>query len=348
MTLMPPGEHLDGTTAERAHLHLLLACFRASPPPMRLPEVTGHPLPELLGTGTIDPDVFRTGHAVMAARYEQIGIRALLPLERVWAGTRSAAGPGTARSHGGFHHPAQGYRHIQMDAAVTVSGDLTGQTPASPQAAALDLVRSYAHDCLHYATFRRYRLTDRGEIARVQYGINFRQPDGRTYSAPDVPGDGPTRNLGIVIEGATDAEATAIARQAAQSCGITSANPAGHARAGFRGRHGHRHRRRHRGRALVRPSLRPVPGQVRQHDHPPVPCAPECTRLQSRRRPQPDRRRHDQRRPSPVGSLAGHQARLRQLRHDVPRPSSWCRARTGQVMPHRAARPRSSSARSAR
>jgi len=221
MTFMPPGEHLDGTTPECAHLHLLLACFRASPPPMRLPEVTGHPLPEVLGTGIIDPEVFHTGYAIMAARYEQLGIRALLPLERVWAGTRSAARPGTARSYGGFHHPAQGYRHVQMDAAVTVFGDLTGRTPVSPQAAALDLVRSYAHDCLHYATFRRYRLTDRGEIARVQYGINFRQPDGRTYSAPDSPGDGPTRNLGIVMEGATDAEATAIARQAAQSCGTT-------------------------------------------------------------------------------------------------------------------------------
>jgi hypothetical protein len=221
VTLMPPGEHLDGTTAECAHLHLLLACFRASPPPMRLPGVTGRPLPDVLGTGVIDADVFNTGYAIMAARYEQLGIRALLPLERVWAGTCSAAGPGTARGYGGFHHPAQGYRHIQMDAAVTVFGDLTGQTPASPQAAALDLVRSYAHDCLHYATFRRYQLTDRGEIARVQYGINFRQPDGRTYSAPDTPGDGPTRNLGIVMEGATDAEATAIARQAAQSCGIT-------------------------------------------------------------------------------------------------------------------------------
>lgn len=72
-----------------------------------------------------------------------------------------------------------------------------------------------------HATFRRYRLSDRGEIARVQYGINFRQPDGRTYSAPDIPGDGPTRNLGIVMEGATDSEATAIARKTAQSCGIT-------------------------------------------------------------------------------------------------------------------------------
>jgi hypothetical protein len=224
MTFMPPGEHLDGTTPECAHLHLLLACFRASPPPMRLPGVTGRPLPEVLATGIIDPDVFHTGYGIMAARYEQLGICALLPLERVWAGTCSAAGPGTARGYGGFHHPAQGYRHVQMDAAVTVFGDLTGQTPVSPQAAALDLVRSYAHDCLHYATFRRYRLTDRGEIGRVQYGINFRQPDGRTYSAPDIPGDGPTRNLGIVMEGATDAEATSIARQAAQSCGITSAD----------------------------------------------------------------------------------------------------------------------------
>jgi hypothetical protein len=112
-----------------------------------------------------------------------------------------------------------------MDAAVTLFGDLAGQAPASPQSAALDLIRSYAHDCLHYATFRRYRLTDRGEIARVQYGISFRQPDGRTYSAPDDPGDGPTRNLGIVMEGATDAEATAVARQAAATCGTIVMDP---------------------------------------------------------------------------------------------------------------------------
>ena len=108
-----------------------------------------------------------------------------------------------------------------MDAAVTVSGDLTGQTPGVAAGRRAGPGVLYAHDCLHYATFRRYRLTDRGEIVRVQYGINFRQSDGRTYSAPDIPGDGPTRNLGIVMEGATDAEATAIARQAARSCGIT-------------------------------------------------------------------------------------------------------------------------------
>jgi hypothetical protein len=78
---------------------------------MRLPGVTGCQLPEVLATGIIDLEVFQTGCAVIAARYEQLGIRDLLPLERGWAGTRSTADPGTTRSHGGFYHPAQGYRH---------------------------------------------------------------------------------------------------------------------------------------------------------------------------------------------------------------------------------------------
>jgi hypothetical protein len=233
MTFLLAGERVDGTAVECAHLRLLLASFRASPPPMRLPRITGCPLPTLLESGVIDTDVFRVGHSVISARYEQLGVRSLLPLERVWAGTRSAAPPGSLRACGGFHHPGQGYRHIQMDAVVTVYGDLTGKLPTSPQLAALDLVRSYAHDCLHHATFRRYCLSDRGEVVRVQYGINFRQPDGRTYSAPDLPGDGSTRNLGILMEGATDAVATAIARQTASAYGINlmSMEPSPHSMA---------------------------------------------------------------------------------------------------------------------
>jgi len=71
MVFLPPGERIDGTVAECAHLHLLLACFRASPPPMRLPEVAGRPLPDLLSAGTADQGVFRAGYDIMAARYEQ-------------------------------------------------------------------------------------------------------------------------------------------------------------------------------------------------------------------------------------------------------------------------------------
>jgi hypothetical protein len=102
-----------------------------------------------------------------------------------------------------------GYRHLQMAAIITTYGDLTGNWTRSPQIAALDLLRSYAHDCLHFGTYRRYRMwnTSTGdEIGRVQYGINFRKNNGRTYSSPDRAIDRSTRNLGIVMEGATDEE----------------------------------------------------------------------------------------------------------------------------------------------
>lgn len=91
--------------------------------------------------------------------------------------------------------------------------------PERPELAALDLLRAYAHDCLHYGSYRSYRL--RGdEVIRTQYGLNFRRHDGRTYSAPDLAGSPTTRNLGIVMEGASDREARTIARTAARQFGI--------------------------------------------------------------------------------------------------------------------------------
>ncbi|OMI41388.1 hypothetical protein [Streptomyces sparsogenes] len=57
-------------------------------------------------------------------------------------------------------------------------------------------------------------------MIRSQYGVNFRRHDGRTYSAPDLAGSPTTRNLGIVMEGASDREARTIARAAAQQYGI--------------------------------------------------------------------------------------------------------------------------------
>jgi hypothetical protein len=221
MTCVLPAEHIEGTYSERQRLRQLLIQLRAVPEPMRLPGTEIHPLSELLNTAMIDRDLFDTGYALMRRRYTQIGLSALLPLDRVWVGTRSAVAAGTHQSYGGFHHPGQGYRHLQMDATITVYGDLTRQTPAAPHAIALDLIRSYAHDCLHYGTCRRYQLGPDGGVRRTQYGINFRSVDGRTYSAPDKPGMGATRNLGILMEGATDTEATSIAREAAKLCGIT-------------------------------------------------------------------------------------------------------------------------------
>jgi hypothetical protein len=222
MNILLPGEHLDGTAAEQRQLRSLLSRFRSGPQPASLPEITFLPLEDVLTSGLADTSLFRAGHALMSRRYAAFGMSTLLPFSRVWAGVSSSARPGDRAAFGGFHHPGQGYRHLQMTAVITAWGDLTAPVPASPQAIALDLLRSYAHDCLHHGTCRRYRLTPDGEIARVQYGINFRGLDGRTYSAPDPPDATATRNLGIVMEGATDTEATTIARHAAAAYGIAS------------------------------------------------------------------------------------------------------------------------------
>ncbi|MGH3547452.1 MAG: hypothetical protein ACRDQU_04875 [Pseudonocardiaceae bacterium] len=122
---------------------------------------------------------------------------------------------------GGFHHPGQGYRHLQAAAIVTAYGDLGVDTPGTPDLAALDLLRSYAHDCLHYGSYRRYSLPEAGGgVHRVRYGINFRRTDGRTYSTRDGAEATATRNLGVVMEGATDREARSIARETAVKASV--------------------------------------------------------------------------------------------------------------------------------
>jgi hypothetical protein len=174
----------------------------------------------VLNSGLADWELFSAGYELACQRFGSSGMPAMLPLSRVWVGIGSDAAPSSPGAFGGFHHPGQGYRHLQMVATVTAYGDLLAAVPASPQAVTLDLIRSYSHDCLHYGTFRCYRAGPAGQVVRVQYGINFRHPDGRTYSVPDPAVAVSTRNLGIVMEGATDIEATTIARCAAKKAGL--------------------------------------------------------------------------------------------------------------------------------
>ncbi len=181
--------------------------------------MTFRPLPQVLidwSAAGLEPRPLRDGLALLRSRYAALGLSRPLPLDRVMVGTRSER----EGAYGGFHHPNQGYRHLQMRALITVSGPLASGLPEDPELAALDLLRAYAHDCLHYGSFRSYRL--RGdEIVRTQYGVNFRRYDGRTYSAPDLAGSPTTRNLGVVMEGACDREARALTRQIARRLGIT-------------------------------------------------------------------------------------------------------------------------------
>ncbi|MCM3922238.1 hypothetical protein ND748_11290 [Frankia sp. AiPs1] len=103
---------------------------------------------------------------------------------------------------------------------ITKYGDLTDLDTVPTALVALDFLRSYAHDCLHYGSFRMYTLHG-DRLVRIRYGLNRRSPDGIPYSARDRADSRTTRNLGIVTEGATDREARNIARQVAERFSLT-------------------------------------------------------------------------------------------------------------------------------
>lgn len=176
------------------------------------------PLPELLGRWKaegVDLTPFRAGLASAGRRYAGHGLTRMLPLDRVLVGCASSR----AGAFGGFHHPDQGYRHLQMVAVITMYGPMERDVPERPVAALLDLLRAYAHDCLHYGSRRRY-VEVAGLPVRTQYGINYRRTGGQSYSAADRHGSLHTRNLGIVMEGACDREARDLTRRTAERLGV--------------------------------------------------------------------------------------------------------------------------------
>jgi hypothetical protein len=177
------------------------------------------PLPEVLDRWAacgIDITPFRYGVEIARRRYSGYGLVKMLPPDRVLVGCESS----TPGAHGGFHHPDQGYRHLQMAALITMYGPLDRRSPEHPALALLDLLRAYAHDCLHYGSRRRY-VEVAGMPVRVQYGINYRRTTGQSYSAADQHGSAHTRNIGVVMEGACDREARSLTRQTAEHFGIT-------------------------------------------------------------------------------------------------------------------------------
>ncbi|MEU2428684.1 hypothetical protein ABZ611_04040 [Streptomyces sp. NPDC007861] len=218
--MLAPNEHLSGE-ADAVVLAAKLAELRSGTDSLasQHPQVTFRPLPQVLtawrAAGLVTRP-FGEGLALLRTRFAALGLNRLLPLDRVMVGIQSER----EGAYGGFHHPNQGYRHLQMRALITVSGSLASGLPQDPELATLDLLRAYAHDCLHYGSFRSYRL--RGdEIVRTQYGVNFRRHDGRTYSAPDLAGSPTTRNLGVIMEGACDREARTLTRHIARRMDIT-------------------------------------------------------------------------------------------------------------------------------
>lgn len=232
-TILTPNEKLTGSGDQCAQILGRLAQFRSDlRQALRLaekyPHLTFSTLDKVIaGFGAEDLAVFEAGVQSAAERFAEFGVGGLLPLERVFVGTRSME-----PAFGGFHYGLltdrqaddtqnPGYRYVQAAAVITKYGDLHGAGIAAPGVVGLDLLRAYVHDCFHWATFRSFRLGVDGGIHRNQHGINFRRENGATYSARDMAGSALTRNLGVIMEGAFDREAMGSAARAAAVLGVT-------------------------------------------------------------------------------------------------------------------------------
>lgn len=103
----------------------------------------------------------------------------LVPEERYYV-----TPPETGTLGGFFGKPLGGYYYMD-DVGFTTYLD-SAQVP-NKTLRTMELARNYLHDCLHYSTFKEYRLdSESGMVWRHQYGINFRDADGNSYSLPNL------------------------------------------------------------------------------------------------------------------------------------------------------------------
>lgn len=229
--MLTPNEKLTGTPAQKRDILDRLTRYRADPRHTlrlaeRYPHLTFTTMDQVVAdlSGT-DADVFAAGMELARDRFAELGQADLLPVERVFMAVASDTG-----GHGGFHDrllpfradddtQAPGYRYVQAAAVISRYGDRAETTPPAHGMGGVDLVHAYVHDCFHYLTFRSYRLGTTG-VHRNQHGINFRRESGSTYSARDPQGSASTRNLGVIMEGAFDVDATAITSEAAAKVGV--------------------------------------------------------------------------------------------------------------------------------
>lgn len=93
---------------------------------------------------------------------------------------------------GGFHdHRSLGYQYWYHASFVVMLGGMI-----SKELRTIELLRNFTHDCLHHSTCRSFRRAIRipakspgeakhrvPEVYREQYGINFRNQDGLSYSS---------------------------------------------------------------------------------------------------------------------------------------------------------------------
>lgn len=88
-------------------------------------------------------------------------------------------------SIGGFYgRPVGGYYYMNDLGFATL---LSEEKVQSEKLRTLEFARDCLHDSLHSCIFRTFRLdAEIGNVFRHQYGINFRNSNGNSYSAPNL------------------------------------------------------------------------------------------------------------------------------------------------------------------
>jgi hypothetical protein len=151
----------------------------------------------------IDKQLLHKAMNKLALLLSEYGPYELLDPARIWVGV---AMPDNTIYFGGFYHHYQGYRYLQQIAMTSLSGTLA-RHPVDRTLTTFELIRAYTHDTLHHNSYRLfYPLPHKDAVSfyRFQYGINFRKWTGVTYSAKDSVRSKTTRNLGNIMEAATD------------------------------------------------------------------------------------------------------------------------------------------------
>ena len=127
----------------------------------------------------------------------------ILNPERYFLGVLDQQSGGTG---GFFSKYSMGFQYLSYFGFANL---LTGKATTNPAIMTLDLIRNYLHDSIHAATYRNFaKNTDassREPVYRHQYGLNFRTPDGKSYSAPNLTEQHSPYaiNLNLLMDGLT-------------------------------------------------------------------------------------------------------------------------------------------------
>jgi hypothetical protein len=198
-----------GSEIDRVYIQVYLDNIRRLDPV----EITTLPNAIHLGDGCvteiIDMDRFRS---VAYDCLEQMRQQYKIDIEPVDESRYYTAIPSEDKTIGGFHDPRSlGYQYWYHASFVVA----LNTKMVSAEMRTIEMIRNFLHDCLHHSTFRSYRRAIRvpakspgdakhrvPEIYREQYGINFRNRDGKSYSSPELIARSPeTINLNLLMDG---------------------------------------------------------------------------------------------------------------------------------------------------